>query len=804
LKKFYQPLLVVTLAYLALGCVGTKHLKEGEYLLYNQKVEFADEHLRSELNKELVEKSNSRIWFLPISTYTYIYYEGLKTYDTAKYELKKLKVANKYQTKMSVPGLSEKKANRFKKRQNKKLSKLNKKIDEGNLLMRWGEPIVVFDSTKVEKSRKNMEVYMKANGWFLSEVDYKVNFEIKLARVNYVVKPGPRYTIDSIFYDIADSTVKKLVLSNQDESLLKKGSPYSQNNLSNERTRLDELLKNNGYFAFTRQYIQYRVDTTIGNKQVAVQLRILQPGNLPNHKSFIIDSVKFAVDAISIAKGSRRKTFTYKGVNYNFFDRIYSEKVLASRIHIKPGEPYSKQNTLNTQRELAGMDMFKFVNINYDSTANNFLANVFVSPLPRFTWSAEAGLTVTQSLPGPFAHVSLKQRNVFKTLGIFEIIANVGVEGVAAASNPNAVLASLEAGGNLSLTFPRFFLPLSDENKLKLGFYNPKSIIKGGISFTDRPEYTRSTLSIANAYTWQPDKNKMFDFKFIDIALVKTNKLDSAYLERLQDLEANGNNLINSFLPSFVSGQRLTRTVNINNYGQGFNNSSYFSLMVEPGGTFTNLWARDVFARDSLEIYAYFKLDTDYRKVVSGGRKKSWAFRIRSGIAVPYGQNGLLPYEKYFFSGGSISNRAWKQRRLGPGSYNHIEENGNVSYQFEQQGEIILESSIEYRQRLIGFLQWAAFVDAGNIWTIKEDNARPGSQFKFSKFYREIAIGAGLGLRFDFTFLIMRFDVSAKIVDPARPLGSRFILSSGFYNEPFNDPKFTEPIIYNLSIGYPF
>jgi len=226
-------------------------------------------------------------------------------------------------------------------------------------------------------------------------------------------------------------------------------------------------------------------------------------------------------------------------------------------------------------------------------------------------------------------------------------------------------------------------------------------------------------------------------------------------------------------------------------------------MLVEPGGTFTNLWMRDLFARDSLEIYAYVKLDTDYRKIFGASRNKAWAFRVRSGIAIPYGENGILPYEKYFFSGGSISNRAWKPRRLGPGSYNHIEE-GQVSYQFEQQGEIILESSLEFRQKLIGFLHWAAFIDAGNIWTLKEDKSRPGSQFKINRFYQEIAVGAGLGLRFDFSFFVMRFDVAGKVIDPASPLGSRFILSSGFNDAPFDDPKLTEPVIYTLSIGYPF
>jgi outer membrane protein assembly factor BamA len=802
LTRFIKPFFIISLVYLAIGCIGTKHLKEGEYLLYNQKIESPQKLDNEAIKRELVQDHNSRIWFLPIAPYTYIYHQGLKNYDTAKYEAKKVKLTDKFAAKMTRTE-KENKINRLQRRLNKKIGKENKKLDEGNLFMRWGEPIIALDSAQTEKSQKNLEVYMKSNGWFMANTSFEVKYENKTASVKYAINPGPRYSIDTVIYDIADSTVKNIILSEQDKSLIKPGKPYSQDELSEERVRIDELLKNNGYFDFSRQYIRFSVDSTVGNQHVLVQIRVLKPLNHDTHRSFSIDSVNFVVNSSDAQTEKKGSQFFHQGVAYNFSDRYYSEKVLARRIYIEPGAAYSKKNTLKTQRELAGMDMFKFVNINYDSTGSNFIANIFVMPLHRYQWTAEAGLTVTQALPGPFASISLKQRNVFNTLGILEISGNIGVEGVSAASNPNDVLASLEAGANIALTFPKFFLPMSDAVKRKLGFYNPKSTIQTGLSFTDRPEYTRSNLSAANFYTWQPKLNQVNEFRFIEVALVRTNRLDPSYLERLEDLEKNGNNLINSFRPSFITNQRFTRSVNVNNYGRGFKNSSFFSLLLEPGGTFTNLWARELFAKDSLEIYAYVKLDTDYRKIFSSSKRQAWAFRVRSGVAVPYGENGLLPYEKYYFSGGSISNRAWKPRRLGPGSYDHIEE-GQVSYKFEQQGEIILESSLEFRQQIIGLLHWAAFLDAGNIWTIREDNSRPGAQFKFNKFYQEIAVGAGLGLRFDFSFLIMRFDVAAKVVDPARPFGKRFILSRGFNDAPFDDPKLTEPVVYTLSIGYPF
>ena len=293
-------------------------------------------------------------------------------------------------------------------------------------------------------------------------------------------------------------------------------------------------------------------------------------------------------------------------------------------------------------------------------------------------------------------------------------------------------------------------------------------------------------------------------FKLIDIGLIRTLKMDSTYMARLQELEDNGNNLINSFKPSVVSSMNLTSVTLTNNYGTSLEGSSYFSYSIEPGGTFTNLWGQSYFKERDLEIYAYMRFDIDYRRMLPGGKNKGWAFKIRSGVAMPYGPNNLLPYEKYFFAGGSISNRAWKPRRLGPGSFNHLNENEQVTYQFEQPGEIILETSLEYRQRLLKLVQGAFFIDAGNIWTIDKDLTRPGAKFEFKDFYKEIAIGSGLGLRLDFSYLLVRLDVGLKIYDPARPLGKRFILSDGFNDEPYHVKALTEPIIWTLAIGYPF
>ena len=243
---------------------------------------------------------------------------------------------------------------------------------------------------------------------------------------------------------------------------------------------------------------------------------------------------------------------------------------------------------------------------------------------------------------------------------------------------------------------------------------------------------------------------------------------------------------------------------NFNNYGSGKNRAAYIRLLAESGGTVQNFISTKIYEDRGWETYKYVKFNIDYRKTRPLSPTTTLAYHINSGVAVPYGDDKILPYEKYFFAGGSNGIRGWRPRRLGPGSYTPQDSLGNITYAFEQQGEILLEASIELRKNLFGFVDWAYFIDAGNIWTLEIDNNRPGAEFDLGRFYEEIAIASGLGLRFDFSFLIIRLDAGVKIYDPARAKNKRFIFSSGFNDAPFNNTRNTEPIILNIGIGYPF
>ena len=802
LKKY--PLLFLLTITLS-GCVGTKHFKEGKYVLYKQKTVVPNTVNSEELRTLLVKKKNRRFFGLPIFYYAAIYNQGLQNFDSSHYVSKKEKIEVKYQTKINKNQNKTYKISKLRTKLNSKLAKQNQSLEKGNLFMRWGEPLIYFDSASTQQSVYRMKNYLYSKGWFNVQIDYEVKFFRKRAYLTYNTNLSKPYIIDSIYVNIEDKRIDSIITS-QSKKILKKNTQYDQQKLIKERDNIETILKNNGYYDFSKQYIHYQIDSTIGNNKVAINLSISLPKEEPIHPIYEIDSVIFITDAsIQNPSNIKRITYPYKGVTYQYFNPLYSKKVLNRRVFIKPELLYSKEKMLATQRELANMDIFKFVNISYDTTGGKFIANIFTSPLKTYQLSSETGLRVNSNgLPGPFISGSIKKRNIFHRLGIFEVDGRIGIEGVASASDQDKILSNIESGVNTRVTFPQFFLPLKEETKLKLRLFDPKTQIKLGATYNSRPEFQRTILNATNSYAWKSSDNNKFNFKLIDINFVSTPYISNTYLTRLQELNSLGNNLINSFEDALVTSFSLTYTSTNNYYGQG-GIGKYFSSSIEPGGTFNNVWSSIGYInKDSLQLYSFVRGQIDYRQITPKGRKGTIAFKGKIGAAIPYGLNEALPYEKYFFAGGSTSNRAWKPRRLGPGAYNHVDESGNVTYQFEQQGELLLETNFEYRQKIIGFVQGAAFLDAGNIWTLKEELSRPKSVFKFDTFIRQIALGGGIGLRFDFSFLLIRLDAAAKLVDPARPLGSRFILSPDFNAPPFDNLKRTEPFVIHFAIGYPF
>ncbi|WP_339786952.1 BamA/TamA family outer membrane protein [uncultured Imperialibacter sp.] len=791
------------------GCLGLRYLKEDEKLLYKESIENAKGLNIDELEAQFQQKPNRRTPIFPWSLYVNVYYWGQHRYDSAKYQSKKESAIARYDAKIAkaIGKKKPKKAELLKSRKLKKVAKIDKTLKEGNLFMRWGEEVAVFKPELREQTEQHLVSYLQSEGYFNAGVSSSLKEKGKLVSVTYELDRNKPYVIDSIFYGIPDDEIKDIVLNSENKSLLVKGDRYRQKELASERERVYESLVNKGYYRFNKQLISFQVDTaSLGDKKVLIEIAVKSPVKDHDHKRFVIDSVNFITDANINIPGEKRSNRMYHGVNYSFYEERYNKKILDWRVFIYPDSMYSRANTFETQKQLANLDIFKFVNINYDTVGTHFIANIYTSPLQKFQTSTEFGVNVSQGLPGPFLNANIKDRNVFKGLEILELSGRFGIEGVASPTNVKDVYSSKEYGGNLALTFPQFITPASWSRRRDQGRLNPRTRWLVGTTVTDRREYKRTNFNSTWAYIWQKDNKHLFNLTLADVSFIDSELRNEAFRDLLEDYASRGNLLINSFNPSYVGSTSFSVAVNNNSYGITKGNASFFRVFVETSGNTLWFFNQDALINDRLEYYQFSKANFDFRKVTNLSSKHDLAYRFNVGVAVPYGINTVLPYEKYFFAGGSNGIRAWRPRRLGPGSYtpplnDNPEKDGLYDYSFEQPGEILFETSVEYRRRLFSFVSWAFFIDAGNVWTLRDDATRPGSQFKVDSFAKEIAVGSGFGLRFDFSFLILRLDAGAKIHDPARPPGQRWVFDKLLTNFPFGEKEQT---ILNIGIGYPF
>ncbi|MEQ6119527.1 BamA/TamA family outer membrane protein [Reichenbachiella sp. MALMAid0571] len=800
--RLYYFLIYILFVSLLSSCMGVKFLKTNEKILHSQSIKGAKGFKMEDIESLYENKPNKRLPLLPVAPYIYLYQDGLRKFDPEKYEAKKEKLRKKYERKIEKANDNSKKEKKLQAKLVRKIDKQDKNIKEGNLGMRIGEPLAVYDTTLERVTVEKLKSYFDSRGYFNAEVSYSTEpIGEKMVKVIYEVNRRKYYLIDSIYYGISDSKVKNLLISTNTSAHVQKGHVYNQENIVKERERITDLMLNNGYYDFNRQFLNFQVDTAyLGNNKVTIGILIKNPPKKEGYKVYKLDSVIFTTDADIKGVRSTRQQATYNTVSYQFYKKRYAKRLMDWRVFIYPDSIYSKANTLETQRQFSNLDIFKFINVNYDTTGGKFIANIFTSPLQKYQTSTEGGINVSQGLPGPFVNFNLKNRNTFKGLEVMELNGRVGFEGLGGASKSGNGYSSLEYGVNLTFTFPQFLFPFGEKFKSRIGRYNPQTKIISGLTYTDRPEYLRSNISSSMSYNWQNRQDRIYNLTIADVSYIISDITSESFRKTLEEYKAQGNNLINSFSNSFVSSTKFAVINNYNDYGNKKQKSSYLRYSLEVGGNLFKLLGEQ-YLEEGVEQFQFAKIRTDYRSTVPINSKESFAYRFHVGYALPYGENKTLPYEKFFFAGGSNSVRAWEPRRLGPGSYYPADTLGNYSNNFEQQGEILFESSIEYRHKIFGFVYGAIFVDAGNIWTVREDGSRPGAHFEFDRFYKEIAVGSGYGLRFDFNFLLMRFDVGMKIYDPSGPPGAKFIGDAGF-----KDPSYKnyERLVFNIGIGYPF
>ena len=784
----------------------TRNLEEGSYVVYDNELVGVKQADADALTLLLEQEPNTR--FLGTSLGVMLYRFGNQFYDSSKVADKRKETNDRL---ISLQSTRDSVGNEliYKRKEEKlklRLEGLDKKLEYGNTLMRTGNPVVLLDSTLVEKSRKNMKGYLINHGFFDADVNFSIATKNMKAFIAYQIDEKEPYILDSVFTRTDNPAIQGLISDFSSNSFLKQGQIYNQDNVGAERNRLEELLKNKGYYMFSKSYVNYIAYQDTAAKSIRLEQVIQKPTFTESHQVYTLDTIRFRINPPTDEYADRQIQTQYQGIDFSFYRDRYSPKILASRIQLQKGKPYSRTDALETQRLINSLDLFRFVNITFDTLGTSLTAQVFTQPNQKYQLTNQLGMTITEQLPGPFFSTALRNRNFFRAGELLELNFRAGLEGVASATG-QGVYQSSEINTSLSVIFPRFLIPFAPKTLQQFGKYNPNTRVQFGYLSTNRPEYKRNAINGQLGYTWATRNNRQsFTINAADISYIRTPYIQDEFLSILENLQTDGNNLIWSFLPSLISSFSGQTLINFNRYGDfSMRKASLLRIFGESGGTTLNF--TNVRRNDSPEIsYANFqwlKGQIDFRRYYPINKKQTIAYRLNFGMARPYGVSvGILPYEKYFFAGGGTSIRAWQARRLGPGSSTPLTGSGGIyDYTNEQPAEMILESMLEYRRKLFSYFDMAVFLDAGNSWMIGRDEARPGADFRYDRFYKEIAIGTGVGLRMDFDFLVIRLDLATKALDPARLEGERWVLDNLRFTRPFGEKGQT---VFNFGIGYPF
>jgi len=763
-----------------------------------------------DLKTHIKQQENTYVVIKSANPQIHAYYIGkrehflfFKPLNTKRINKNIRKIETRYEKKIKRNKDNIPKVKKTEEKRDKKLKKRNQKLTKGTWLSNTiGEKPCFLDTLEVQYSKKQLELYLNTKGYFDATVTTSIVTKKKRSKITYIIKENLAHIMSEIDIKIKDKKLQQILITDfQTNSLLIKGNNFDVAKITNERDRITKYMKNNGYFDFERQDIYFNVDTTLGNNNVSVDLIITNPEGKQHHTSYNVKKVIYSEDVLNAKTPDSTSLENIQYIHSN--KRKISPKILNRNIKIRPNSYYNFEQAQLTQRLLSNLNSFKFVNVNYQKLdSNSLVAYINTSNMKKYGLTAEGGVNVNinqgQSLPGPFISMSWMSRRLFKGYELLNISGKYSFE-----SQPNITDASQnyktrEAGINASLTFPKLLFPFGVNDIFWKTI--PKTRVSVGYNDIVRIEYDRSSINGSITYSGFWSKNSRWNFSIIDLNIVNTSRISDDFRAYLENLAEQGNNLGESFEPAIISKINFSYVYNNNDLTQNKKAKFYF-FNIEFGGPLYSLVRNlnhkygDETANNEvlgLPFYEYFKINYDMRKYYPVTKISSINFRINTGFAIPYGsqENPTLPYEEFYFAGGLNSIRAWEPRRLGPGSYAVYDDSGNINYQFEQPGEMLVEGSLEYRTKIIGFIHGAGFVDFGNVWMIKEDEAREGANFKKNSIPKEIAVGIGLGLRLDFSFLIFRWDVGAKMWDPARQS-----------TVPWNDPY---KIVHNIGIGYPF
>jgi outer membrane protein assembly factor BamA len=713
----------------------------------------------------------------------------------------------------------------------------------GEFLYDIGEPPIILDSTKTDRTAHQLELYLSNKGYFNSTVKDTVvypfihRYQPRKAIQCYIIHPTQPYRIRHIAWTVQDPGLEYDVMSDTANTLIKTGNNYDVDVFEQEQSRITRSLRNNGYFLFNKDYIRFSIDTALGSHQADVTIIIRKQQTFVND-STIIESPhqRFQVGTIVVKSVYKIDQLREDDMHYDttvFHDMAflrntdsltlpksnirtayepvlkYKPELLSSRINFQTGTIYSQANYEGTYRQLNSLRVFKQVVIQANPRAGTDHLDivVYLFPIIKQNYTTQLELTNTGGNLGVGGGIVYQNNNVYHGAEIFEFKIKGGTEAqqpIAAGNNTggnNSQLAfnTIQAGLEANMYIPREFFPFGimvsnkrTENERKA--QERRTVFTASVNYQRRIDFDRGIGNLSYGYTFRYGRFSRFGIYPIEINVVKVNPK-----EGLEQLLQNGDPLLRyRFTDHLIHNCRFSYTYN--NLGRIKNqkNVDFFKIDIEAAGNALYLGyktfgaipdAQGSYLLGGIPFAQYFRFSFDYRHYQNIGNHEQIVIRLAHGIGLPLKNFPTLPLEKSFYGGGANGIRAWEARTLGPGSYIIP-----ADQKYAQFGDIQAEYNIELRFRVTKTLYGAIFADGGNIWLLNADPLRPDAEFNFSKFFNDLAFGPGFGIRYDLSFFVVRLDWAFKVRDPSRPYGERWYIPG--------QRRLQSNL--NFGIGYPF
>ncbi len=685
------------------------------------------------------------------------------------------------------------------------ISKPHKKGLNHLLHDKLGEPPVLFNPQDLNRNKGLIVNRLESDGFFLAHVNADTLSKKGRLIVMYKAMTGPQYHINRVIFPSRDDSdqLATAVHDAAPQCLLKKGNAYNLDLIKTERTRIDGILKNKGFYYFNADFLKVQADTSIGNHLINMTMVIKdetpdKAGNAYHiNKSLVYPNFTLSKDDILIRDTGIAYLHGFRFIDPEHYIR---PGVLEQTIFLKKGDLYNRDAHNITLARLVNLGVYKFVKATFsdaDTGVNNRLLNAayYLTPFQKYSLRADlTGSSKSDNNQGGVLRFTFRDRNFNKTANLFSLSAYGGFEAQVSGAKSGSGN-SLLYGAAADLYVPRFVTPFHLESSNQ---YVPKTRYSLSYDYVHRGGlYTLKSGTFLFGYTWKESSRKDHQLYPVSITYVHASDTTQAFSAIL-----NKNKVLKrSFESQFFIGSTYSYTYS-DQLETNRQNNFYFNAAIDLSGNLIGLiqgksdtlHQHKIFGNPYAQ-YAKIELDArDYHKITPG---LTWANRLDIGVGITHGNSGSLPYVKAFFSGGSNSIRAFRARSLGPGSSPPLNVTNILS---DQPGDIKLEANSELRTNLFSVVKGAAFVDAGNVWLLHSDASKPGGQFS-KNFFNQLAVGTGLGVRVDVSFFVLRLDVAFPLRVPYLAEGNRWVINKiDFGSASWRQNN----LIYNIAIGYPF